>query len=174
MTAQVRRFRMNDRPELVVAIDAVCGEGVWMCTPRFEPDACWEHALTAGACPGHLLLVAEDEHCVVGWCRLFPAQTDSHTARQAELGIGLLPAYRDQGIGTDMLRRSLQWAQNMGLARVTLTARQDNQRALHVFGHCGFRPVETLETGEVRLAWETRLSAWPKTGTAGDESQGPG
>ena len=108
-----------------------------MRTTRFEPTPAWEHALTEPDCPNHLLLVAHDGEQAIGWCRAFPTGAQAG----AELGIGLLPPYRNQGLGTDMVRKTLNWACGQGLARLTLTTRDDNHRAIHVFEKCGFSPT---------------------------------
>jgi len=137
MSLQVRRFVSEDRPGLVQAINAVCGEGRWMSTTRFEPTPAWIHALQEPECPYHLLLVVEDGEEIVGWCRTFP-KDGSNEAKEVLLGIGLLPAYRDRGLGTDLIRRSLAWARDAGYRRVSLTTRPDNTRAIHVFQRCDF------------------------------------
>ena len=112
-----------------------------MRTTRFEPTPAWEHALAEPDCPCHLLLVAHDEERPVGWCRLFPTGVPG----EAKVGIGLLPPYRDHGMGTRMLQQSLAWACWQNLARLTLTTRDDNQRAIHVFEKCGFSPTGRSE-----------------------------
>jgi GNAT superfamily N-acetyltransferase len=133
---QVRPFGTPDRSGLVQTIDAVCGENRWMSTTRFKPTAHWLHALAEPACSCHSLLVAEDAKQVVGWCRIFPGE-DAGT-RELTLGVGLLPAYRDRGVGTALVRQSLEWARDAGHGQVRLTTHPDNARAIHVFTRCGF------------------------------------
>ncbi len=143
MTLQIRPFVSDDRSGLVQAIDAVCGESRWMCTVRFEPTPAWTHALEEPRCPCHLLLVVKDAEHVVSWCRAFPRVGRSN-AREATLGIGLLPPYRDRGIGIVLVRRSLNWAQNVGYQCVRLTTHPDNARAIHVFTCCGFASTQRI------------------------------
>jgi RimJ/RimL family protein N-acetyltransferase len=112
-----------------------------MRTTRFEPTPAWEHALAVLDCPCRLLLVAHDGERPVGWCRMFPTDTSG----EAEVGIGLLPPYRDQGLGTCMLRQAIGWAREQNLARLTLITRDDNHRAIHVFEKCGFSPTGKSE-----------------------------
>jgi len=134
---QIRLYAPGDRVQLIRTIDTVCGEGRWMSTGCFEPTPAWTHALRNPRCLCHLLLVVEDREHVIGWCRTFP-KDGLHGVREATLGIGLLPAYRDRGIGTALVRRSLGWARNVGYQRISLTTRPDNARAIHVFTCCGF------------------------------------
>jgi RimJ/RimL family protein N-acetyltransferase len=133
----IRPFQSGDCPGLVQAIDAVCGEGRWMKTTRFEPTPGWSHALEEPDCSCHLLLVAEDAGRVVGWCRTFPGER-GNGAQEATLGIGLLSPYRDRGIGTALVRHALRWAKGAGYRRVRLTTHPDNARAIRVFARCGF------------------------------------
>ncbi len=132
---RIRPFVAGDRQWLIRAIDAVCAEGRWMRTARFEIDAAWEHAVAHPDCPCHLLLVVEDGVDIVGWCRAFPSDEDEAAVT---LGLGLLPSHRDRGIGTTMIRQTLDWARRVGYQRVLLTTYVDNARAINVFQRCGF------------------------------------
>lgn len=114
-------------------MDNICAEG-WMRTSRFEPTPSWERVLSGPPDEAHLLLIAADGDVPVGWCRLFPTEVPG----EAELGIGLLEPYRNQGAGTQMVRRALGWANQRGISRLTLTTRTDNTRAIRVFEKCGF------------------------------------
>ncbi len=150
-SGNVRSYRVIDRGALEAVINTVCAEGRWMRTTRFEPTPAWEHALAEPDCPCHLLLVAHDEERPVGWCRMFPTDVPG----EAEVGVGLLLPYRDRGIGTNMVQRSLAWARGQNLARLTLTTRDDNRRAIHVFKKCGFSP--TGQSDEVRIKMKHTL-----------------
>ena len=147
MTVAVRGFAPSDRRSLERAIDAVCGEGEWMATRRFEPTPAWRHALKAPACCAHLLLVAEEARQVVGWCRLFPADCQT-AAGLLELGIGLLPEYRGRGLGDLLTRTALRWAGDQDAPRVTLSTRAGNAAAIALFEKCGF-----VRTGCEAYGW---------------------
>lgn len=140
----LRRYRSSDARGLAAAIDAVCAEGRWMHTARFEPTPAWEYALSHPDDTSHLLLVACHEDEVVGWCRVFPGGEDG----SAVVGIGLLKPYRDRGVGTQMLGTAIDWARQQGLQRLVLTTRSDNARAIHVFRKYGFQ-----ETGRRDGEW---------------------
>lgn len=128
-----------------------------MATRRFEPETSWLHALNRPACSCHLLLVAEDAEGLAGWCRIFPEVTGSVTTT-AILGIGLLPAYRDQGIGSQMVHQALAWAVQTGYDTVRLTVRQDNHRAMAVFTTSGFCITGKGAEGHLEMAIDT--SEW--------------
>jgi RimJ/RimL family protein N-acetyltransferase len=140
----IETYRTCHRLQLISAIDEVCGERLWMRTKRFEITPEWEQALSTPQYDNHLLLVALDSQCLLGWCRLFPCEDEE----DLELGIGLLARHRNQGLGKRMVRAGLSWAKEQGAQRVSLDTRIDNQRAIHVFEGCGFR-----KTGRRRGMW---------------------
>ena len=91
-----------------------------MNTWRFEPTLAWNHALMQPDCVRHSLLIVEEERAVVGWCRLFPVEFCNGSRSELSLGIGLLAPYRDIGIVTSLVQKSLEWALSVGVKRVTL------------------------------------------------------
>lgn len=161
----IHSFRLTYRLTLIETINAVCAEGRWMSTPCFIPTLPWTHALAEPDCPHHLLLVVIDRGHAVGWCRLFPPGC-RHGQATASLGIGLLPRYRHQGLGTRLVHRSLAWARRAGLKRITLTTHVDNACAIHVFTKCGFSPDS--RTGNGSLGMTCCLPATPRPYSAGN------
>ena len=155
MNRAIRQFISGDGANLIATIDTVCGEGRWMSTPRYEPTPTWTHALGQADCIRHSLLVVEVNHAIVGWCRLFSDRPCNGFQSEASLGIGLLPPHRDMGIGTALVRESLDWAFSVGISSVTLSTRTDNARAIRVFEKCGFGP--TGHTSEGLLEMECKL-----------------
>jgi GNAT superfamily N-acetyltransferase len=135
----VRPYRPAEYPALVVVINSVCAEGLWLTTPHFQPDTYWQAALTLPARPDHLLLVAAYGEEVVGWCRLWPL-----SKADLELGIGLLAPWRNQGYGRRLVQSALTWAGHTTHRRVMLQTRHTNHRARHLFTTCGF----VVESGD--------------------------
>jgi RimJ/RimL family protein N-acetyltransferase len=115
-----------------------------MSTRHFEPTPSWKHALEKINCSCHKLLVVEWDEKIVGWCRSFPFSRREDPLR-AELGIGLLAQFRNQGIGTELVMRSLEWAEIAGLYRVDLTVSLENLVAIHVFRKCGFETARIYD-----------------------------
>ena len=74
---------------------------------------------------------------VVGWCDALPKPLPIHR-HVGVLGMGLLPAYRGQGIGRRLLQRTLEAARAGGLSRVELTVREDNVGAIALYEKFGF------------------------------------
>jgi RimJ/RimL family protein N-acetyltransferase len=75
---------------------------------------------------------------VVGWADIFPAWAAA-VAHTGTLGMGLLPAYRRQGIGGRLLQACLDKAVHKGITRVTLEVRADNSAAIRLYQKAGFQ-----------------------------------
>lgn len=136
----MRSYKIQDLTKLSRAINAVCGDSPWMSTRSFVPTISWIHAMEVEGCHSHHLLVVEINEEVIGWCRSFPVDCATSPS-YVELGIGLLSKYRNQGLGSELIPRSLQWAKTMGLRVVNLTVSTQNSIAIHIFMKCGFKIV---------------------------------
>ncbi len=84
----------------------------------------------------HFVAVDEGSQ-VVGWCDISGRHGQS-AAHVGVLGIGVLAAWRGQGIGEALLRRTLHAAQTRGLIRVELTVNENNHRAAALYRKLGF------------------------------------
>ena len=74
---------------------------------------------------------------VVGWCDVTPKSRPIY-AHCGVLGMGLLPRFRGQGIGTRLILRTLHAARARGLSRVELAVREDNANAIALYEKVGF------------------------------------
>jgi|EndMetStandDraft_2_1072991.scaffolds.fasta_scaffold150075_2 ribosomal protein S18 acetylase RimI-like enzyme len=83
-----------------------------------------------------LVVLAEDE--VVGWCDVLPTPRRTVSAHCATLGMGLLPAYRGQGIGRKLMRCTVDAALAFGFTRIELTVRETNVNAIALYKSFGF------------------------------------
>lgn len=97
-------------------------------TRRFVLDS-----LKAGAV--HVVAVADGE--VLGWCDLRP-KTAPTLRHGAVLGMGVVTAYRGQGIGSRMLASTLELAWAHGIRRAELSVRSDNAPAIALYRRFGF------------------------------------
>jgi ribosomal protein S18 acetylase RimI-like enzyme len=98
---------------------------------------------------GHPQFVAVSAGEVVGWCDVTPKERPIY-AHSGVLGMGLLPQFRGQGIGTNLIRSTLAATRTIGLHRVELTVRQNNTRAIELYKKVGFR-VEGLQRDAVQI-----------------------
>ena len=81
--------------------------------------------------------VAVDGGRVVGWCDIVPgwAYAFQHCGT---LGMGVLAAYRGQGIGQRLMAACIAKARQQGITRIELQARIDNTRAIGLYQRMGF------------------------------------
>ena len=83
----------------------------------------------------HSVALVEDR--VVGWCDAVRIErpTRAHTA---VLGLGVLAEFRARGIGTALLRATIERAKTAGIERIELTVRESNTRVVPLYQRFGF------------------------------------
>ncbi len=86
---------------------------------------------------------------VVGWCDVTP-KSGPIDARIGVLGMGLLPQFRRQGIGTRLMAEALQAAREAGFSRVELNVYRSNTNAVRLYQKAGFllKAVQPREAGD--------------------------
>lgn len=92
-----------------------------------------ESLLTSGG----LHLVVLDEAKVVGWCDISP-QAFEGLGHVGRLGMGLLPAYRNQGWGRKLLNKALQLGFEARFERIELEVFSENIGAIKLYKQAGF------------------------------------
>ena len=98
---------------------------------------------------GHPQFVVISAGEVVGWCDVTPKERPIY-AHAGVLGMGLLPSFRGQGIGADLIRRTLAAAMAFGFHRIELTVRENNTSAMELYKNVGFE-VEGLLRDAVQV-----------------------
>ncbi len=94
-------------------------------------------------------VVHADGH-VVGWCDVTPKTSRPTTTHVGELGIGLLPLYRGQGIGRQLMETALRAAIARGMTRIQLGVHADNVNALRLYQSLGFE-IEGLHVNSIMI-----------------------
>lgn len=96
--------------------------------------------------PQYYVVNSRDE--AVGWCDIVPRKLTGR--RVGYIGVGLRPEYREQGIGTRLMRHAIDHAGEHGFAELRLECRASNRRALYVYEKkLGFRRM--LKRGFLEL-----------------------
>lgn len=75
---------------------------------------------------------------VVGWCDISQKE-NPRTIHRGSLGMGLLPEFRGQGLGSQLMEKALSHAQNTGIEKVELQVYTSNLRAIALYKKFGFQ-----------------------------------
>ncbi|MBP1845366.1 RimJ/RimL family protein N-acetyltransferase [Rhizobium petrolearium] len=86
---------------------------------------------------GHPQVVAVMGGKVVGWCDIRRHARETH-AHCGALGMGIIPGYRDKGLGKRLICAALELACERGFHRVELHVHADNPRAIALYEKVGF------------------------------------
>ena len=123
--------------QLQAAVDSVSRERRFLGTVEgfsLEQHRRFAESITQG---GGVQLIALSRDAVVGWCdiRRNPFEGFQHVGA---LGVGLLPEWREQGLGRRLIKATIEAARAKGVTRVELETFASNPRAIHVFELLGF------------------------------------
>lgn len=82
--------------------------------------------------------VALDGRKLVGWCDIVRNKRTTHL-HCGTLGMGILPAYRNKGLGERLIMRTIVEANRLGIDRVELEVYVTNLAAIRLYRKVGFK-----------------------------------
>ncbi len=105
--------------------------------------------------PAALHLLAVDTHgatpVVIGSAGIHPAGISQRQKHVGGLGISVAAAWQRRGIGSELMRRLLDWADNWaGYLRVELQVYTDNEAGIALYRKFGFVHEGTLRANALR------------------------
>jgi RimJ/RimL family protein N-acetyltransferase len=136
-SVEIRRGALDDIESTWRCLDVVARERAYIgfleAPSLDESRSFWSSMIEKD----HPFVLAVDSGAVVGWCDVVPVPRPifSHVGT---LGMGLLPAYRGQGIGARLMTAALDASRICGLERVELGVFADNERARRLYAKMGF------------------------------------
>ena len=80
---------------------------------------------------------AIDKDRVVGWCDVFP-YSNVRLSHRGTLGMGLIPEYRGQGLGSKLLSSVIEHSKRYGLEKIELNVYTSNTSAIALYKKFGF------------------------------------
>lgn len=87
---------------------------------------------------------ALDTNKVIGWCDVFPADNPRQKHR-GSLGMGLLPDYRGQGIGSELLSKTIDHSKKFGIEKIELHVYTTNVAAIALYKKFNFVQEGTIK-----------------------------
>ncbi len=99
--------------------------------------------------PSRLIIVAEINDEVVGLLD-FCNGNRNRTSHTGEFGMSMAKAYRGLGIGTEMIKALIEWAQNSEtIEKINLTVHSNNEPARNLYEKMGFK-IEGVKEKEIK------------------------
>jgi RimJ/RimL family protein N-acetyltransferase len=138
MTVTITPITVAHAVSFHACLDAVAREKRWLAQIEAPPLERIEGFVRDSVAADAAQFVALDGDVVVGWADIFPAWAHA-VAHTGSLGMGLLPAWRGQGIGRALLLACIAKATAQGITRITLQARADNTAAIRLYEAVGFQ-----------------------------------
>ena len=80
---------------------------------------------------------AIDKNTVIGWCDIIPKPQEFHS-HVGILGTGLIKNYRNQGIGTKLIKKTIEYAKKNGIEKIELEVFESNTVAQKAYQKIGF------------------------------------
>ena len=90
------------------------------------------------------MLVALDGNKIVANASIEHNRIDRYSHR-AELSITVLRDYWGKGIGSELVRRLIEFSKNAGIEILSLEVRSDNERAVALYKKFGFKSIGKYE-----------------------------
>lgn len=137
MTVVITATRAEHVVTFRETLDAVAREKKYLSMVQAPPLEQMQRFVQDNLHRGSPQFVALDGQQVVGWADVIPgwAHGVAHTGR---LGMGVLRPYRGQGIGRRLLEACIACSWEIGLARLELEVRGDNEHAIRLYRRLGF------------------------------------
>jgi RimJ/RimL family protein N-acetyltransferase len=130
-------------------IDSVSREKKYLAWTEAPAFAAFRSFVTNGLVTRSPQVVALENGKVIGWCDI-TVQSRPTAKHCGVLGMGILPPFRRQGIGTKLVHAALGRAKTYGLFRVELEVFEDNAPAIGLYRKIGFR-LEGKKVAAVRI-----------------------
>ncbi|MEX0310628.1 MAG: N-acetyltransferase family protein [Tateyamaria sp.] len=144
MSFTIVPIQMSHVPAFHSAVDTVAQERKYLQSLEAPPLESTRDFVRRNIEQGFTHLVAMRADALVGWCDILPhaAPIRSHTG---VVGMGVLQAFRGQGLGRALLGRALTDARRHGFAKIELRVRASNTAAHHLYCSMGFEIEGTLK-----------------------------
>lgn len=88
-------------------------------------------------------LIAEENHQPIGYLAATHKHLSYHTNKYLEIdNMGVNPEYRSKGIGSELIKQCLKWAQEQGYQKVIVNTFFENKKAISFYQKNGFSEID--------------------------------
>jgi RimJ/RimL family protein N-acetyltransferase len=165
MQHTIRQIQLRDAEDFRTCLDSVARERKYLAQVEAPPlEKVREFVAQSVEQDSAQYVVVANER-IVGWCDVF-AHWAYALKHVGTLGMGIEAGFRGQGLGRALLLKTLEHALKNEIYRVTLEAREDNERAIRLYEQVGFKH-------EARAACALRFEGRFYTGITMALLQGP-
>jgi len=161
--ATVRPARQEDLTGVVGVIETTAAVDTYVVASRLADEISHEGVLLRhNESESRVFFVATVDDDAVGWLHVEGTQFPEmdHTA---ELTVGVLAEYQDDGLGSQLMESGLDWARNHGYRKVYQSVPATNERAIEFLEYNGWS-VEATRRGHYHiddeLVDEVQLAVW--------------
>ena len=137
MDVVIREIEIDDAPSFWSAFAEVAGEKRYLLRtepPPFEKTKAFVRSTIEN---NYAQYVALHDKKIVGWADIIPLSHPKMT-HVGVLGMGIVKNYRGQGIGSQLLGRTVEHAWASGLKRLELEVFSDNKPAIRLYKKHGY------------------------------------
>jgi len=136
----------QDLPKMMQVFNSVIEEQVYFPRDEGVPDLETARQWYQEHCKAGLLyLAARVDGEFIGGATIEPGR--GKTSHMAYFGIYLEQQFRNLGIGTRLIKRIIEIAQEKGFELIKLTVFSSNQKALRLYQRFGFKEVGRIKAG---------------------------
>lgn len=98
--------------------------------------------------PQNLFLVCEVGERIAGFSRC-EGKSLKRIAHKVEFGVGVLQEFWGYGIGKNLLKESIRWADDNDIKKITLNVLETNEKAIKLYKKNGFEVEGVLKSDKL-------------------------
>lgn len=135
----IRPARPEDAPGMLAVTRTIADEAVYFVVEPQEirPEAQQRERIATRDHQEDEILVAEADGQIIGFLSVKRGQM-ARTRHTAQLGLGVLPAVRGQGVGRRLLEGAEAWARSVGVKKLCLGVFAMNEGARRLYERLGY------------------------------------
>ena len=137
MDFEIRPIHIDDVIGFHSALSTIAAERIYLLTTEAPPIEKMETFIRSNIDRKNAQYVAEINGEIIGWCDITPLSRQS-MSHVGSLGMGVISKYRGKGVGSKLLKATINHAWEQGLKRLELEVFSSNQIAVRMYEKHGY------------------------------------